>query len=369
MNELHIDLGALVHNLGFVRGLLRKETRLMAIVKADAYGHGLLPVSRALEAAGADFLGVAHVREGLALREGGIRTPVAILSGLHGGEEIAQALDRHLTPVVLDLDGAEALSREAEIRKTTVGVLFKIDTGMGRLGIACDGFPLIVDTLKALKGLRVEGLISHLSSADDPAAEFTLKQIAAFGAAVQKGRALGLDLRFNSLANSAGTVFFNSSHFDMVRPGIVLYGGWPAAERPRASVLKPAMRLSGRILQTKELPRDAAISYGRTYVTKETTRVAVVSAGYGDGLPRSMSNRGAVLIRGKRSPILGTVCMNLIVSDLRGLDEARTGDEVVFLGSQGDETITGDEIARWAGTISYEVFCSVGRSHERTYDS
>lgn len=339
----------------------------MGIVKADAYGHGLLPASRSLVAGGVDLLGVAYVHEGLSLREAGIRTPVVILCGAHGSDEIQQSLEKDLMPVLLDAFGAECLARECERRQKTATVLLKVDTGMGRLGIPSADLPWILERLRGLRSLRLKGLISHLSSADDPDAGFTHGQISAFQAAIEKGRAMGLDLTLNSLANSAGIIRFRESHFDMVRPGILLYGGWPTDDQPRLSSLRTAMRLCGHILQIRDLPENTPISYGRTFVTRKATRVAVVSAGYGDGLPRHMSNHGAVLIGGKRRSILGTICMNLLVSELSGDEDAKPGDEVVFLGTQDHETITGDELARWSSTIPYEVFCSIGRSHERTY--
>jgi alanine racemase len=218
-----------------------------------------------------------------------------------------------------------------------------------------------------LKHLDLEALTSHLSSADERAGNFTEIQIKHFMKAIEAGRSMGLALPFNSLANSAGVMWHQQTHFEMVRPGIMLYGGLPSPDFISPVTLKTAMHFKGQVLQVRDLPDHTPISYGRTYYTEGPRRIAILSAGYGDGLPRSMSNRGNVLVRGKRVPIVGTICMNLSLCDITGLEDVKPGDEAVFLGSQGDEIITGDDIARWSGTVSYEVFCSIGHRNKKEY--
>jgi alanine racemase len=217
------------------------------------------------------------------------------------------------------------------------------------------------------KELRLEALMSHLSSADEPEKEFTETQIKNFQSAVNTGRSMGIDLPLNSLANSAGVMAYKSSHFDVVRPGIMLYGGHPFPEFHGPVQLKPVMGLTGRIIQIRKMPGQTPISYGRTYYTDGKQKIAVISSGYSDGLPRSLSNNGKVIVAGKKVDIVGRVCMNMTMCNISGLESVRPGDEVVLLGSQGKESITGDEIAKWARTISYEIFCSIGQKVPREY--
>jgi alanine racemase len=368
-NHVEIDLSALVDNLNQVKQLVGPGTRIMGIVKSDAYGHGLIPVSRTLERHRIDCLGVAHLHEAMALRAEGIGLPIVILFGLQGSLEAEAAVEHDLTPVLFDLEAAEMLARLSREKNRTVGVHLKVDTGMGRLGIPHDDLAGPIRRILGLKGLCLKALFSHLSSADESCEDYTLIQIHRFRDAIETGRALGALLEHNSLANSAGIMRFPGAHFDMVRPGIMLYGGLPSAAFRCPVVLKPVMHYKARVLQVREMAADRPISYGRTYYTKGPRRVAVVSAGYGDGLPRAMAEQGQVMIEGKRSPVLGRMCMNLTICDVTTLGGVMPGQEVVFLGTQGNEALTGDEIAKWAGTISYEVFCALGPRNYREYRS
>jgi alanine racemase len=368
-NHVEIDLSALVDNLNQVKQLVGPGTRIMGIVKSDAYGHGLIPVSRTLERLGIDCLGVAHLHEAMALRTEGIGLPIVILCGLQGSLEAEAAVEHDLTPVLFDLEIAETLARVSREKNRTIGVHLKVDTGMGRLGIPHDDLADPIRRILGLKGLCLKALLSHLSSADESCEDYTLIQIHRFRDAIETGRALGACLEHNSLANSAGIMRFPGAHFDMVRPGIMLYGGLPSAAFTCPVVLKPVMHYKARVLQLREMAADRPISYGRTYYTKDPRRVAVVSAGYGDGLPRAMAERAHVMIEGKRAPVLGRMCMNLTICDVTTLGGVIPGQEVVFLGTQGNKAITGDEIAKWAGTISYEVFCALGSRNFREYRS
>jgi alanine racemase len=366
-NIVTVYLSALAHNMGQVKKLIGPKTRIMGIVKSDAYGHGLIPVSRFLEKSRIDCLGVAHLHEALELRNNGIMLPVVILCGIQSREESEIVVDKDFKPVIFDFGIAEVLDQEAIRKKKQVTTYLKLDTGMGRLGIPhADAGPFI-KRLSRLKGLCLEGLTSHLSSADEPDLDFTKDQIRHFKQAVDTGRTLGLDLPLNHLANSAGIMAHRDSHFDMVRPGIMLYGGLPSPEFTPPLPLKSAMQFTGRILQIREFPDRAFVSYGRTYSTKGRQRLAVTSAGYGDGLLRSLSNKGEVLIRGMRANIVGRVCMNMTICDITHIKDVRPGDEVVFLGTQGNEHVSGDDMARWADTISYEIFCLIGQIATRDY--
>jgi alanine racemase len=366
-NRLTIDLPALVHNLEQVRGKVGKRTKIMGIVKSDAYGHGLLPVSLVLEKNGVDCLGVAHLCEALSLRENGIKIPIVILCGIKTREEARQAVEKHLTPVLYDIAAAELISEESLRLGKETGVQIKVDTGMGRLGIHWnETLPFVRKTIE-LKGLVPEGITSHLSSADEVDGKFTEIQTDRFSKAVDTVASAGIRLELNSLENSAGVLVHNKMPVNMVRPGIILYGGLPSPDSECSLALKPVMHFKGRVLQIRELPDNTPVSYGRTYYTKGERKIAVISAGYGDGLPRSMSNKGSVIIGGKRAPIIGRICMNLTVCDITDISATGHLEEAVFLGTQEGETITGDDIGKWAGTISYEIFCSIGQRHNKEY--
>jgi len=366
-NSVLIDLSALVHNLNQVKRVISRETKVMGVVKSDAYGHGLLPVSRALEKEGATCLGVAHLHEALELRQNGLRLPVVILCGIQTRDDARAVIEYGLTPVLFDLLMAEVLAEECAKSKKRVHVQVKVDTGMGRLGIMLPDLGPFLGALMRHPELQVEGLTSHLSSADEPTDQFTKGQIEGFRRAIGAARGLGLKPIFNNLGNSAGVMGYRDAHFDMVRPGIMLYGGLSSPGYQSASSLRPVMHFLGRVLQVRDLPDQTPVSYARTYYTKGPQTIAVLSAGYGDGLPRSLSNKGCVLVQGRRAPIVGTVCMNMVMIDVSGSRDIRAGDEVVFLGSQGNECITGDEVADWGGTISYDIFCSIGQRNARKY--
>jgi alanine racemase len=366
-NSVRIDLSALAHNLRQVRTIVPEETRIMGIVKSDAYGHGLAPISKALEKDGVDCLGVAHLPEALELRKQGIKIPIVVLCGIQTEDESRQIVENELSPVLFDPAAAEMLNKQSAGKGTGTPVFLKVDTGMGRLGISHWEAGPMLRKIAALKNLEIKGLVTHLGSADERASDFTNNQMAIFEKTIERGRSLGLALPLNSIANSAGIMGYEKARVGMVRPGIMLYGGRPSPECESPVLLRPVMHFKGRIIQIRDVPGKTPISYGRTYYTNGPSRIAILSAGYGDGLPRRMSNAGQVLIGGKRAPIVGTVCMNLTVCDITALKGLKPGDEAVFLGSQGRETITGDDMATWAGTISYEIFCSIGQQNRKEY--
>jgi alanine racemase len=366
-NRLTIDLSALIHNLQQVRDTVGRDTKIMGVVKSDAYGHGLLPVSRELAKNGIDYLGVAHLYEALSLREKGIKIPIAIFCGITTRDEARQVVEKKLTPVIYDLAAARLISEESLRLGGKTNIQVKVDTGMGRLGIPyLETFPFIRDIIN-LGGLVPEGITSHLSSADEPDGAFTEIQLERFSKAVEAAASAGIKREFNSLENSAGILNHDKMPVNMVRPGIILYGGFPSPETHCSLALTTVMHFSGRILQVRDLPDNTPVSYGRTYYTKGKRRIAVISAGYGDGLPRSMSNVGMVIVGGMKVPIVGRICMNLTMCDITDLEGVRPSDEAVFIGNQQGELITGDDMGRWAGTISYEIFCSIGQRNEKEY--
>jgi len=365
MNHLTIDLSALTHNLNQVKTLVGDRPKVMGVVKADAYGHGLVDVAKALERNKVHSLGVAHFHEAMELRTRGISLPIVILCGIRTREEAEAAVRYELIPTLFDPALVEVVAAEAAKKRSLAKVYIKVDTGMGRLGLRASDLGAFLNHVTRFKTIRTEGLTSHLSSADEADPEFTETQIRRFRRAIETGRAMGLDLPLNNLANSAGLMKFKDAHFDMVRPGIMLYGGLSSPGFNPPVPLQPVMRFSGEVIQVRDFPDYTPVSYGRTYYTQGPRRIAVLSAGYGEGLLRTLSNRGSVLIQGKKVPITGRVCMNMTMVDVTGLSNVRAGDEAVFLGTQEGERITPDEMASWAGTISYEVLCSVGQRNPR----
>jgi alanine racemase len=368
-NIVRIDISSLLFNLGQVKKLVDPETKIMGVVKSDAYGHGLVKVSSALEKNGIYSLGTAFLDEALELRQNGIRAPIVILCGIKSLEEAEAVIENNLITSIHDMSSATLLDRAAGKRSTSAGILVKIDTGMGRLGIPYQDAVTSMKEILRLPQIHIEGLMSHLSSADESDSAVTEAQIRNFRNTVEAARSTGIDLRLNTLANSAGIMAYRGSCFDMVRPGIMLYGGLPSPQFKPPVPLKQAMSFSGEIIQVRELPANTPLSYGRRYYTNGITRVAVVSAGYGDGIPRALTNKGKILVRGQKANIVGTVCMNLTLCDITGIRDAAVGDEAVIMGRQGDETITGDDIALLNDTISYEIFLSIGKGAKKEFFS
>jgi alanine racemase len=366
-NRVTIDLSALQHNLLRIRELVGEETRIMGIVKSDAYGHGLIPVARELERLHIDCLGVAYLSEAIKLRTEGVKTPVVVLLGITRPQDAKKVVEDSLNPVIYDLDSARILSEEGKKSGRPISVYLKIDTGMGRLGIDFKETGLFLKQLMNMKGIRIEGLFSHLSAADQEDTIFTRTQIKNFREAISVSRRLGLELTMNNLANSAGIIRYREAHFDMVRPGIMLYGGLPCPDFANPPSLKHLITFCSSIVQVREVTHGTPISYGRTFITDGSRKIAIISAGYADGLSRSMSNKGHVLIHGQKARIIGRICMNLTIADVTSIKGVKKGDLAYFLGKDKGNRITPDDMARWSNTISYEVLCSIGSRNKREY--
>jgi alanine racemase len=366
-NRVTIDLSALQYNLSRVRELIGKGTKIMGIVKSDAYGHGLIPVAMELEKLHIDSLGLDYLSEAIRLRDEGIGTPVVILLGISTPQDAKKVLDYNLTPVIFDLDSARMLSEAGKRGGRPIKVYVKIDTGMGRLGIDSKETEAFLKQLIDMKGIKVEGLFSHLSAADEQDPLFTRTQIRNFREAVSASQRLGLELPMNTLANSAGIMRYRGAHFDLVRPGIMLYGALPSPDFASPPPLRHLMTFCSSVVQVREVTHGTPIGYGRTFYADGVRKIAIISTGYSDGLSRSMSNKGQVLIHGQRARIIGRICMNLTIADVTAIKDVRKGDRVCFLGKSKGDMITADDMARWADTISYEVLCSIGRRNEREY--
>lgn len=355
-----IDLAAIAHNLAVVRSFAA-PARVLAVVKADAYGHGVVPVALRLEDEGVDGFGVALAEEGLELREAGIRAPVLVLNGVYGRAH-ADVLEAGLTPVVYDLAHVEAFDRAAPDRPYRVHL--KVDTGMTRLGVQMRELPRFLEGLARFPRCVLSGLMTHLASADtDP--EATAAQLKLFDEARSLVFAAGHTPGTLHVANTAATLGRPASRFDMVRPGGALFGIGMGV--PEARELRGAMRIRTEVISIREIEAGTRVGYDGTFEATRTTKVATVPIGYGDGLPRQLGNRGVMLVRGERCPIIGRVSMDLTMLDVTRVPACSLNDEVVVLGAQGQGVITADEIAALSGTIAYDVLTSVSRRVPRTY--
>ena len=348
-----IDLDAIAFNAA---GLKARAggAELMVAVKANAYGHGAVPVARAALEGGATRLAVHRAPEGVQLRQAGITAPILIM-GYTLPAESERVVRWDLTPTVNSRPQAEALSAATVAVGKPLPVHVKVDTGMGRYGLLPDEVLDFVRFLSGLPGLALEGLYTHHAVADLADKAFTRHQFSIYMDVVKQLEAAGFTFSLKHVSNSATTLDQPEMALDMVRCGIALYGLHPSDEVEPAIPLRPALALKSRVARVRTLPAGASISYGRTYITDKPTRVALVPVGYGDGYHRFLSNRGAVLIRGQRAPIVGRVCMDQFVVDVSHIPAVQLHDVVVLIGRQGEERIPAEEVARWAETINYEV--------------
>ena len=335
----------------------------MAVVKADAYHHGAVPIARALERCGVDYLAVALVEEGMVLREAGIRTPIMLLSGSYGMHP------RHLhqyklQPVAYDLDTLVNLNATTD---HPIPVHIKVDTGMGRLGFMPREIPLLIQMLSSLDKIRITGLLSHLAQSDATDEAPTLRQIEEFNSIIRYFHSAGLDPALIHIANSAAARRFPEARYSMVRLGLSLYGVDPHPMQPEDRLLKPVMSLKTAVIQVKNMPPHSTISYGGTFTTTQPSRIATLPIGYADGFNIRLSNRGEVLIHGQRAPVVGKVCMDLTMVDCTKIPNVSIGDEVVIFGKQGDDELKVSDIAAHTDTIPYEVLTSVSVRVPRIY--
>ncbi|TNJ34510.1 alanine racemase [Arenimonas terrae] len=359
-----VDLDALSHNLHALR--IHAGVPVMGIVKANAYGHGLVPVARHLQAQGAEQLGVAFLEEGVALRRAGITLPILVMGGIFG-PQAAQLIAEDLEITVSSIDklrqveaAAQALGRQATIH-------LKIDTGMERIGVHSYHAGPFIEAAVASRWCRVKGVYSHLACADDPASPMTRQQLGRFLEACAHFERIGAPMPLRHLANSGGLLHFPETHLDMVRPGIALYGVLPDPAAQPTVALRPVMSLVSQVVYFKVVPAGHPVSYGATWAPKADTRVVTVPIGYGDGFPRALSSRGEVLIRGRRHPIVGRICMDQFMVDIGPQGTAYNEDAVVLIGRQGDQAIGCEAVAQAAGTIPYEILVGLNGRIPREY--
>ncbi|HMT09583.1 MAG TPA: alanine racemase, partial [Pyrinomonadaceae bacterium] len=357
-----IDLDALAFNFHSSKRFIGEDIRYLAVVKANAYGHGAVACARRLESEGVDWFGVALVEEGVELRNAGITKPILVLGGFWSGQE-NDVIDRDLTPAISTINQLELLETAAAARSENINVHIKIDTGMMRIGVRWTEFDEFAARVSTCEHLTVEGVMTHFAAADDLAeTSFTDEQMQRFDLCVSKLRSLGIEPEIIDLANSPGAVGHPKARRQMVRLGGILYGlgGDVLAKEIDKPELRPVMSLRSKVAMLKQVQAGETIGYGRSFKTDRDTTIAVIPIGYADGLPRSLSSNGSMLIRGHIAPILGRVSMDWTVIDVSEIEGVLAGDEVTLLGTDGDHRILAENIAAITNTISYEITCGIG---------
>ena len=360
-----IDLTAIDYNLKELKRIIAPDVKILAAVKANAYGHGMLMVSKRLESIGADFLGVACVDEALQLKEAGIRCPLLIFSHILP-DEVNSVVDNGIRATVSNMEIARVLDNAAT-KKNKARVHLKIDTGMGRLGVWYGDAMPFIRAVARLRNIEVEGIYTHFPSADERDKKFTLNQLNIFNDLLKRLEREGIEIPYRHAANSMGIIRHKDSHFNMVRPGLMLYGMHSSDLAGDLISLKPALSLKSRITFLKKVPPGRSISYGRTYTTKSETIIATIPIGYGDGWTRLLSNKAQVLLRGKRVRVVGRVCMDQTMLDVGHIKNVKVGDEVTLIGSQGGDRIRAEELAKLCNTIPYEITCWISSRVRRVY--
>jgi alanine racemase len=362
--RVEVNLDQLAANLRAIRAHVGGRP-LMPVLKANAYGHGLVPVARRMEAEGADILAVAYLEEGILLRRAGIRCPILVLGGVVG-EQIPLFLQHDLRITASSVAKLDAVQACAAAAGATATVHLKVDTGMERVGVHWySAAPLLEASLRC-PNVHVEGIYSHLANSDLPEDAPTRLQIERFAEVLRFYEQRSLPAPLRHLANSGGVLQHPDTWLDMVRPGILLYGVLPAAGLPCPIPVGPALRWTSRVVYFKVVPAGAPVSYGSTWAPAVDTRVITVPVGYGDGYFRAMSGKAEVLVGGRRCPVVGRICMDQLMVDI-GQGSAYNGDEVILLGGEGGAAITADALAGWAGTIAYEVLTNINTRVPRRY--
>ena len=365
----YIDLDKIHENLKALYVNVRAGTRVLAVIKTDAYGHGALEIARETESE--DFIfgfAVATAEEAISLKKNGIRKPVMIL-GYTFPESYEDIVKYEIRPAVFREDQAKALSDEAVRQDKNVFFHLAVDTGMGRIGVKCDESSLdIVRNIMCLPNVVREGIFTHFAKADEPGTKATERQIGRFKDFIFLCEGEGINFRYKHCSNSAGVILYPEANMDLVRVGITMYGMWPSDDVPlKRTEIKPALELKSHIVYIKDVVSGDEISYGGTYVALKERRIATIPVGYGDGYPRSLSNRGYVLLHGEKAPIVGRICMDQFMIDVTDIPDAREGDMVTLLGSDGGALISAEELGRLSGRFNYEFTCDLGSRIPRVF--
>jgi alanine racemase len=361
-----IDLDALRWNFRQIRSKVGTQVKVLAMVKANAYGHGAAAIAKALAAEGSDAFGVATVEEALELRQSGVRQPIIVSAGVYR-EQVDKFLENRLIPVVHEIQTLRSVEAAVQSRGARLDIHLEVDTGMGRTGFLADDIDLWLPELTKLKALRLEGVFSHFSDAESANEGYTQNQLRNFLSGIERLSGAGISPPLVHMAKSAAIVTVPASHFAMVRPGLALYGIYPSPACSKEITLKPVLSWKTRILQLKQVPEGSSLGYGRSFATRRKSLIATLPVGYGDGYKRILSNQAVVLVRSARAPVVGRISMDLTMVDVTDIGETHQGDEVVLLGRQGDAEISADEMAAWSNTISYEILTSIGARVPRIY--
>jgi alanine racemase len=358
---VEIDVGAIAHNIHVIQGLLQPKTAMMAVIKADAYGHGALQVAHLAQDLGVQYLGVATVLEGVTLRQAGITHPIVILGAAQSRAEIEAIAHWNLEPTLCSAEQAILFSK---VLTAPLSVHLKIDTGMSRLGPLWTEGVAFIEQVQQLPQLAITSIYSHLATADDPDPSFMKEQQTRFDQVIQQ-----VNLRDRPafhLSNSAGTLFSPAFHYDLVRVGLALYGIYPGPQFHDAVALQPAMQVRSRIAHIKTVPAGVGVSYGHRFVTSSECKIATLSIGYADGVPRNLSTRMHVLLQGQRIPQIGTITMDQLMIDVTEISEVQVGDIATLIGQDGGATILAEEWSDLLGTIPYEIVCGFRQRLPRT---
>jgi len=362
--HVEVDLARLASNLAAIRAHVGKA-KVMPVLKANAYGHGLLEVARLMVSLGADYLGTAFLEEGIQLRQQGITAPILVLGSL-AGDQIPQFLKHNLTLTASSVDKLRLIEEAAAALQTKARVHLKIDTGMERVGVHYYSASKLLEASLQCRHVEIEGIYSHFANADAEDLTHARLQMQRFQEVLQFYEQRSLPTPMRHIANSAGILQLPESHLDMVRPGIMLYGIYPSAECRRTVTVAPALQWRSQVSYFKVVQPGHPVSYGSTWQTDHPVRMVTIPVGYGDGYFRALSNRAQVLINGRRYPVAGRVCMDQIMANIQW-DSAFNGDTVTLIGTDGAETITADDVAEWAGTIPYEVLTNINTRVPRVY--
>ena len=363
-----VDLDAIAHNIREIRKITNPSAQLMAVVKADAYGHGFLEVTKTLLENGADRLAVATLREGEQLRSRGVRVPILVLGALME-EDIEDYINFNITPNVFSYETAHAISYIAEKKEIVTKIHIKLDTGMLRIGfLTGDNNESVADEIikiSKLPYIEIEGIFSHFSTSDEYDESYTRLQYSRFMNVIKLLEERGLHIPIKHICNSAAIMMYPEMHMDMVRPGVILYGMYPSDEVDKSRLdLKPAMTLKARITLVKDVEPGRGVSYGKEYITDKVTKIATVPIGYADGYLRRLAKEGKMIVNGVQVPIIGRICMDQCMIDVTNVHNIERGDEVILF---SDEGITVDDLAKWLDTINYEVTCVIGKRIPRIY--
>ena len=361
---IEVDLSILTHNLKLIREHIDNRP-VMAVVKSNAYGHGLVRVAHLYEQLGVNSLGVALLEEGIILRKSGISLPIAVFGGVLK-EQIPELLKWDLEFIVPSTDVLKNIEKFCKAQNRRATVHLKIDSGMGRIGTIAENSESLIASALDTERINIKGVCSHFACADDPEDPKTLEQIDRFLEAVSVFEKLGTSTPLRHIANSGGVLYFPQSHLDIVRPGIILYGVYPEPSCPRILELKPALKLKSKVSFHKSIPPGFSISYGATWTSESTAEISTIPLGYGDGYPRQLSNRGEVLVNGKRRQIVGRVCMDQFMVNCKS-ENLNAGAEVILIGEQDGQYITVEEMSKWAETIPYEILTNLNERLPRTY--